>query len=164
MRATARQDAARTEDDLRKAVKLRLPVTVDYLAEDGTHTVRTIEPHEVRVTKNDEVIIVAMCRMRLDRRTFRMDRITHYTLHRGTFQLQLPAPADPNEVTDWWTVRSRNGHEILQVHVNTDGQSNPYRLVLAEAIRQSGQVRAVSKAEGGVSLRRLRRRDVIAPN
>lgn len=162
MRVTARQDEARTESDMRRAVKLRLPVTVDYVAEDGTHSVRTLEPYEVRVTKGDQVVIVAMCRMRLERRTFRLDRVTHYTVHRGTFQLEPPAPADPDEVTDWWSIKSRSGHEILQVHLNTDGKSHPYGLVLGKARAESGQVRAVCRAEGGVSIRRLRRKDVLA--
>lgn len=161
MRVTAKQPVEKTEGDLRRAILRGSPVTVDYVADDGTKSVRTVEPHDIRVTNDGETVMVAMCRLRRSRRTFRVDRITHYTVHHGKFEMELDRP-NPDEVTDWWTIQSRTGHEVIQLELNTDGKSNPYALVLAEGMRLSNKVRAVSKAEGGVSIRRLRRRDVKA--
>lgn len=162
MRATKNETEQDTVLNLHLAITRRLPVTVSYSDIDGRETVRTIEPYEVKISAGGDLRVMAMCRLRHELRGFRLDRITHYTVHRGTFQLELPTPADPDEVTDWWTIRSRNGHEIIQVHLNTDGMRGPHAKVLGEAMRQSGKVRAVCRAEGGVSIRRLRRRDVLA--
>lgn len=162
MRATRNETEMDTVLNVHVAITRRQPVTLTYWDDKGDETVRTIEPYELKVSAAGDVRVVAMCRLRRELRSFRLDRVTHYTVHRGTFQLELPAPADPDEMTDWWTIRSRNGHEILQVHLNTDGQRNPHAQVLGKAMRESGKVRAVCKAEKGVSIRQLRRRDVLA--
>lgn len=159
MWATRRESEQTTVSRFIAAARAGRPVTVDYVNETGEHSLRTVEPHEV---DEERMLVKVMCRLRGEYRTFRLDRVTHYTVHRGTFQLEPPAPADPDEVTDWWSIKSRSGHEILQVHLNTDGKRHPYGLVLGKAREESGQVRAVCKAEGGVSIRRLRRRDVLA--
>lgn len=162
MRVTGNETELTTVLNLHAAISRRRPITVTYVDEHGDETVRTVEPYSIRQTKADELILVVMCRLRQDRRTLRLDRVTHYTVHRGTFHLEPPKPTDPDEITDWWTIRSRNDHEIIQVELNTDNMSHPFGKVLGKAKAESGQVRAVCKAEGGVSIRRLRRRDVLA--
>lgn len=165
MTNTAYQSMRMTRADFVVAVAFRKPVAIGYVKDDGTVTARVIEPHEVRETQDGNFIVVAMCRFRGEMRHFRLDRVTHYTLKRPGFLLELPKPADPEEVTNWWTVTSRSGHEVAQVEVVIpadvpDGER--YRYVGDEVCRRSAKIRAVSKAEGGVGLRRLRRKDVLA--
>jgi predicted DNA-binding transcriptional regulator YafY len=162
MRTTKHETELEMVLNIHRAISRKQPVTVTYVDEHGNETVRTVEPYSIRQTKAGELTLVVMCRLRHDRRTLRLDRVTHYTVHRGTFQLELPAPADPDEITDWWSIKSKTGHEIIQVELNTDGLNHPFGKVLGKARAESGQVRAVCKAEGGVAIRRLRRRDVLA--
>lgn len=150
--------------DVRVAIAFTKTVHILYTGTDGVTEWREIEPHEVRQTKDGNHVVIAMCRARNARRTFRLDRISHYNLGTRGFVLPWPEAADPDEITDWWTIQSKTGHEIVQVELNTDGQRNPYALVLNRAMGESGRVRAVCRAEGGVSIRRLRRRDVKAYN
>ena len=162
MRATKNETELDTVLNLHAAITRRLPVTVSYSDIDGRETVRTIEPYEVKISAGGDLRVMAMCRLRRELRGFRLDRITHYTVHRGTFQLELPTPADPDEVTNWWSIRNRNGHEILQVELDTEGYTYPISRVLGKAKAESGTVRAVCRARQGVVITRLRRRDVHA--
>lgn len=161
MTNAAYQSLRMTKADFNVAIAFTKTVHVLYTGTDGVTEWREIEPHEVRETKDGNLVVVAMCRLRGERRSFRLDRISHYNFGTRGFVLPWPEKADPEEITDWWTVQSKTGHEIIQIELNTDGK-NPYPLVLGEAMRTSGRVRAVSKAEGGVSIRRLRRGDVLA--
>lgn len=165
MFSTRNEDEGTTARRLNLAAQRQHPVTITYVAGDG-ETVRTIEPYELKLSQDGtSVRVMAMCRLRGELRAFRLDRIKHYTIHRSSsFKLEPPAPANPDEITDWWTITSRTGHEILQLELNTDGKSNPYALVLGDAMARSGRVRAVCRAERGVTIRRLRRRDVLALN
>jgi len=163
------QSLRMTKADFNVAIAFGKTVHILYgeLTVDGDHATgnvewREIEPHEVRETKDGNLIVVAMCRLRGERRTFRLDRISHYNFGTRGFILPWPEKADPEEITDWWTIRSRSDHEIIQVELNTDGVTGPHAKVLGKAMAQSGKVRAVCKAEGGVSIRRLRRKDVLA--
>jgi Predicted transcriptional regulator len=156
------QSLRMTAVDFKVAIAFTKMVHVLYTGTDEVTEWREIEPHEVRETKDGNLIVVAMCRLRGDRRTFRLDRISHYNFGTRGFILPWPEKADPEEITDWWTIRSRSDHEIVQLELNTDGEKNPYALVLGKAMAESGKVRAVSKAEKGVSIRRLRRKDVLA--
>jgi predicted DNA-binding transcriptional regulator YafY len=151
-----------TKADFNVAVAFEKTVHILYPIQDGGVEWREIEPHEVRETQDGNLIVVAMCRLRGERRTFRLDRISHYTFGTRGFTLPRPEKVDPEEITDWWTLRSQNGHEVLQLELNTDGTSNPYARVLAKAQAESGKVRAVVKAERGISIRRLRRKEVLA--
>lgn len=159
MRATKNETELDTVMNIHKAIARRLPITVTYTDPKGQETVRTIEPYEIKQAANGDLRVMAMCRLRLDIRAFRLDRITHYTVHRGTFQLELP---NADELTDWWAIKNKNGDELLQVFLNTDGFTYPFARVLGKARNESGVVRATCKGEGGVAIRRLRRRDVKA--
>src|SRR5690242_3001176 len=96
MRATRNETELTTVLNLHAAISRRQPITVTYVDEHGVETVRTVEPYSIRQTKAGELTLVVMCRLRYDRRTLRLDRVTHYTVHRGTFRLELPKPADPD--------------------------------------------------------------------
>jgi len=163
------QSTRMTAADMKVAIAFTKTMHILYgeTTVDGDHVTglvewREIEPHEVRETKDGNLIVIAMCRLRGERRTFRLDRISHYNFGTRGFLLPWPEKADPEEITDWWTIRSRSDHEIIQVELNTDGVPGPHAKVLGKAMAQSGKVRAVCKAEGGVSIRRLRRKDVLA--
>ncbi|WP_331764813.1 WYL domain-containing protein [Streptomyces sp. NBC_01238] len=91
MRNTNRQTTTRTLADLYRALDRQNAVTITYRKEDGTETVRTIEPYSVRTTTNGSIIVRAMDRETGEARSFRADRIEAYTLHRSAFQIDRPA-------------------------------------------------------------------------
>lgn len=108
--------AALTQSRLEKAIKREQPVTLSYLEEekdqetgkrtgrkdeDGNkilvETVRTIEPTEIRETKAGDLIIRAIDRKDGKVKSWRLDRIAAYTIHRTRFIIQkqektAPAP------------------------------------------------------------------------
>lgn len=156
------QSTRMTRADFNVGIAFTKTVHILYTGSDEMAEWREIEPHEVRETKDGNLVVVAMCRLRGERRTFRLDRISHYNFGTRGFILPWPEKANPEELTDWWTIRSRTDHEIVQVELNTDGVAGPHAKVLGKAMDQSGMVRATCRAEGGVSIRRLRRKDVLA--
>lgn len=126
---------------------------------------REIEPHEVRETKDGNFVVVAMCRTRKELRSFRLDRISHYKMGTRGFVLSLPKTVDPNEITDWWRFTSKTDVEIVQLEIVIPSHTpyeELYAYVLNTAKTRSAKIRAVIKAEGGVAMRRLRRREVLA--
>jgi predicted DNA-binding transcriptional regulator YafY len=80
----------RTRTDLDWALIMQRPVTVSYVRADGAETVRTIELYDIRETKAGNIIAKAMDRETGQARTWRLDRITHYTLHRGRYTVPRP--------------------------------------------------------------------------
>ncbi|MFF9628358.1 WYL domain-containing protein [Streptomyces fradiae] len=89
---TNRQTTTKTLTDLYRALDRRHAVTITYTDRDGTDTVRTIEPHDIRTTDDGDIVIVAMCRLRGDERNFRISRVRSYTPHRIPFTLDRPEP------------------------------------------------------------------------
>lgn len=85
------------EDDtaakLHRAIRREQPVTATYVKADGEETVRTIEPTSLSLTKAGDVIVKAADRLSGERRTFRLDRIRTYTVHRSAFTVRTEAPA-----------------------------------------------------------------------
>ncbi|MFJ4887759.1 WYL domain-containing protein [Streptomyces sp. NPDC088731] len=93
MKNTATQSSTKTLADLYRAMDRQNAVTITYLAPGDTEpTIRTIEIHEVRTTKNGGIVIVAMCRLRGEERQFHLSGVLSYTLHRIAFVLDRPAP------------------------------------------------------------------------
>lgn len=92
MFTTASETEARTTTRLLKAWDARRPVTITYTKADGSTTIRTIEIYDVKVTKAGDVILKAMDRDSGESRTFRLDRISHYTIHRTAYT--VPRDAD----------------------------------------------------------------------
>ncbi|MGW8702293.1 hypothetical protein ACWGOK_36130 [Streptomyces eurythermus] len=102
MKHTARQPQTKTLADFYRALDRQQAVTITYLKPGETEpTVRTIEIIElrttsVRITKSGEVrgggiVIVAMCRLRQERREFHVSGVLAYTLHRIPYVLEHPA-------------------------------------------------------------------------
>lgn len=77
------------EDDtaarLHTAVRRQRPVTITYVNAEGDELVRTIEPHSLRTTKAGDVIVKALDRKSAEHRSFRLDRVLAYTVHRTAF-------------------------------------------------------------------------------
>ena len=117
MRITAKQTTTKTLTDLYRSLDRRQPVTVTYLKEETREvfavnskgvatrrtvrtgrlieTVRTIEPYQIATTKAGEIIIRAMDRESGEARTFRLDRIHAYTIHRTAYTVERPAEDIP---------------------------------------------------------------------
>jgi DNA polymerase III subunit epsilon len=60
--------------ELAEALELRRPVLMDYLDGSDNRTQRVIEPLEIRRFRG-ELVLVAHCRLRNDRRNFKVERI-----------------------------------------------------------------------------------------
>ncbi|RLU81087.1 hypothetical protein CTZ27_33125 [Streptomyces griseocarneus] len=84
MKLTARQTSTDTLTDLARAMDRKQPVTITYTKADGTETVRTIEIYDIRTTKAGDLILKAMDRQSGESRTFRIDRLISYTVHRSS--------------------------------------------------------------------------------
>jgi predicted DNA-binding transcriptional regulator YafY len=97
MKNAAGQTTTKTLADLYRALDHQHAVTITYIKEDGTVTVRTIEIHEIRTNGKGDIEIVAMCRLRASQgepaeRKFTVRRVTAYTIHRMAYILDRPAP------------------------------------------------------------------------
>ncbi len=85
---------SQTIADIRMAMILRRPVTVDYEKADGTRIVRVVEPFEVIDRENftKRPFFRAMDRLSHDYRSFRFDRVYAYRVAnaRGRFSVARP--------------------------------------------------------------------------
>jgi DNA polymerase III epsilon subunit family exonuclease len=90
--------------ELEEALELRRPVMMEYLDARNARTQRVIEPLHVR-RSGGELLLIAHCQLRNDRRTFKLERIVQLTrLEVGAapappgpapLQESMPAPATP---------------------------------------------------------------------
>lgn len=78
-----------------RAARREQPVTITYTKADGTETVRTIEPTGLKLTQAGDTLVIAMDRLSGEKRSFRLDRVSAYTVHRTrrTVRTGVPAPA-----------------------------------------------------------------------
>lgn len=84
--------------ELEEALEARRPVMLEYLDGDGVRTERVIQPLHIR-RRHGELILVAYCHLRSDRRTFKLERVVRMTRVEQE-QGQAPAPPEPdNPVT-----------------------------------------------------------------
>jgi predicted DNA-binding transcriptional regulator YafY len=95
MRLTAKQTQTKTLTDLYRAIDHQHAVTVTFVDEKGEETVRTVEPWDIRTTKNGRIQLRAGCRLRGDARSFYIDAIRSYTVHRIGFVLDRPEATTP---------------------------------------------------------------------
>lgn len=111
---------------IEKAADREQPVTITYTRADGTETVRTIEPTGLKVTKAGDTLVLAMDRLSGEKRSFRLDRVSAYTVHRTrrTVRTGVPAPTKAELVEAFRTARPG-----VQVQ-NWDGTS---KTITAEA-------------------------------
>lgn len=100
MKLTARQTQTKTLTDLYRALDHKRAVTITYLKPGETEpTIRTIEIHELRTASlkvakgrisGGGIRIVAMCRLRGERREFHLSGVLSYTVHRIGYVLTMP--------------------------------------------------------------------------
>jgi predicted DNA-binding transcriptional regulator YafY len=95
MRIVSQQTTYKTLTDLFRAIDHQHAVTITYLDEDGTETLRTIEPYDIRTTSSGRIEIRAMCRLRGEARRFYLHRLVSYTCHRMAFVLDRPEATTP---------------------------------------------------------------------
>lgn len=95
MRHTNQQTSTKTLADLYRSIDRAQAVTITYLDEDGTESIRTIEAYDIRTTKSGRIQVRAMCRLRGEARSFYLHRIRAYTLHRMAFVLDRPEATTP---------------------------------------------------------------------
>ncbi|MCE7081199.1 WYL domain-containing protein [Streptomyces sp. ST2-7A] len=154
MRLTRHQASTNTIADLYKAIDRRIPVTITYLKEerrrlfkvDGEgdttvvrshatgrliETVRTVEPYEIATTKTGDIVVKAIDREAGESRTWRIDRIAAYTLHRST-TYALPSPLD--EEAEIGTDASPAITAALRVAHRRDGRVTAPAPVVADLI------------------------------
>jgi predicted DNA-binding transcriptional regulator YafY len=96
MRHTANETSTTTLTRLIKALDAKHPVTITYTKADGTQTIRTIEIFNVFVSSAGDIVLRAMDRETGEMRSFRIDRIQTYTIHRTAYVIERPA-ADTRE-------------------------------------------------------------------
>ncbi|MCX4780127.1 WYL domain-containing protein [Streptomyces sp. NBC_01264] len=90
MYRTANETLDRTMVRFLKAMDAKHPVTISYTKADGSRTVRTIEVYDTQLTKAGDIVLKAMDRESGESRTFRLDRVEAYTVHRTAFVLAEP--------------------------------------------------------------------------
>lgn len=95
MKITANETQTTTLTRLLAAADRHHPVTITYTKADGSETLRTIEIYDVRTTKAGDVILKAMDRQSGESRTWRLDRIRAYTIHRTAYTVPRPADEEP---------------------------------------------------------------------
>lgn len=94
MRHTNRETSTTTLTRLIKALDAHHPVTITYVKADGTTTVRTIELYDVVVSAAGDILLKAMDRETGESRSFRLDRLVAYTVHRSAYVVARPAADD----------------------------------------------------------------------
>ncbi|OKJ48120.1 hypothetical protein AMK27_38980 [Streptomyces sp. CB02009] len=90
MKITAGQTTTRTLTDLIRAMDGQRATTITYIDSKGDESVRTIEIHNILTTSKGGIIVRAMCRTRGEMRTFTLEQIKAYTVHRIRFVLAVP--------------------------------------------------------------------------
>ncbi|MEW1639320.1 WYL domain-containing protein [Streptomyces sp. NPDC093801] len=90
MKITAGQTTTRTLTDLIRAMDGERATTITYVDSKGEESVRTIEIHNILTTSKGAIIVRAMCRARGEMRTFSLEQIKAYTVHRIRFVLAVP--------------------------------------------------------------------------
>ncbi|MGQ5576753.1 WYL domain-containing protein [Streptomyces sp. ECR3.8] len=101
MKRTANETSTQTLTRLIKALDRQHPVTISALKEEKddngkrtgrlVETTRTIEIYNIVVSQAGDILIKAMDRETGESRTFRLDRIQAYSIHRTRYLVARPA-------------------------------------------------------------------------
>lgn len=95
-----RKNSANTLAHLLGAMAAGRAVTIRYIREDGEVSRRRIEIHSFRITNAGNITISAWDQRDAEMTTFRVDRITHYTLHRTPKLAAYTFPTYAEEISD----------------------------------------------------------------
>ncbi|MBP5870868.1 WYL domain-containing protein [Streptomyces scabiei] len=99
MRRTANETSTTTLTRLIKALDAKHPITITYTKADGTETIRTIEIADIIVTNAGDIVLRAADRDTQEMRSFRLDRLVSYTVHRTAYVVERPAADEPKQCT-----------------------------------------------------------------
>lgn len=99
MRHTANETSTQTLTRLIKALDAKHPVTITYIKADGSTTVRTIEIYDITVSAAGDIVLKAMDRETGEARSFRLDRLVSYTVHRTAYTVTRTAADEPKQRT-----------------------------------------------------------------
>src|SRR4051794_40263115 len=99
--------------ELEEALEQRCAVMMEYLDARQNRTHRLVEPLTVR-RSGAELLMVAYCHMRQDRRTFKLDRIVHLSRPEVPPQVPLPSPARPTLEPSGSEPEPAPAHEVVQ--------------------------------------------------
>jgi len=94
MRHTANETTTATLTRLIKALDAKHPVTITYTKADDTETIRTIEIYDITISAAGDILLKAMDRETGESRTFRLDRLISYTVHRSAYVVARIAADD----------------------------------------------------------------------
>lgn len=94
MRHTKNETTTQTLTRLIKALDAKHPITITYVKADDTTTVRTIEIYDIVVSSAGDILLKAMDRETGEARSFRLDRLVSYTVHRTEYVIPRPAADD----------------------------------------------------------------------
>jgi predicted DNA-binding transcriptional regulator YafY len=104
MRHTSRETSTTTLTRLIKALDRQHPVSITALKEEKDEagkktgrlieTTRTIEIFNIIVTDAGHIVLRAMDRQTGEMRSFRLDRLISYSIHRTRYLVARPAPAE----------------------------------------------------------------------
>lgn len=104
MRHTKNETSTTTLTRLIKATDRQHPVTIAYLKEEKddagkktghlVETIRTVEIYDFTVSAAGDIVIKAMDRSTGESRSFRLDRIRTYSIHRTRYLVARPTPDD----------------------------------------------------------------------
>lgn len=95
MRHTKNETSTTTLVRLIKALDAKHPVTITYVKADGSTTVRTIELYDITVSAAGDIVLRAMDRETGEARSFRLDRLVSYTIHRTAYVIAHPVTDEP---------------------------------------------------------------------
>jgi hypothetical protein len=109
---------------IEKAADREQPVTITYTRADGTETVRTIEPTGLKVTKAGDTLVLAMDRLSGEKRSFRLDRVSAYTVHRTRRTVRTGVPA-PTKADLWAQFQAERTVGEYAVEVTTPAVERP---------------------------------------
>ncbi|MFE1396772.1 WYL domain-containing protein [Nocardiopsis dassonvillei] len=108
-------DTSRTLLHLLRALDAGRAVSLRYVDSDGKVSRRAVEIHAIEVSASGHFVIRAFDRRRGEARSFRLDRVTAYTLHRvahlADYRCPVTPAADPvatDELGDVVAVRGWN--------------------------------------------------------
>ena len=95
-----RKNSANTLAHLMGAMSAGRAVTIRYVRKDGMVSRRRVEIHSFSVTSAGNVTFYAWDHRDQEMTTFRVDRVTHYTLHRTPKLAAYTLPTYATEVAE----------------------------------------------------------------
>lgn len=95
MRHTKNETTTQTLTRLITALDKQQPVTITYIKADDTTTIRTIEIYDIVVSNAGDILLKTMDRETGEARSFRIDRLVSYTIHRTAYTVARPAADEP---------------------------------------------------------------------